>query len=55
MNSIQIQLKMNTIFMNSKNSEASDPHRQILNLTGNINLKKIDRYVAFSNLSIYYA
>ena len=25
--------KMNTIFMNSKNSKTSDPHRLLLNLT----------------------
>ena len=33
MNSIHIQYKMNTIFMNSKNSKISDSHRLILNLT----------------------
>ena len=33
---------MDTIFMNSKNSEVSDPHRLLLNLTDKINLKKSD-------------
>ena len=33
---------MDTIFMNSKNSEISDPHRLLLNLTDKINLKKIE-------------
>ena len=33
---------MDTIFMNSKNSEISDPHRILLNLTDKINLKKSD-------------
>ena len=33
---------MNTIFMNSKNSETSDPHRLLLNLTDKINLKRTD-------------
>ena len=42
---------MDTIFMNSKTSKTSDPHRQ--NLTDKINLKS-DKYVALSNLSIYY-
>ena len=42
---------MNTIFMNSKNSKASDPHRLLINLTDKINLK---RSVTLSNLSIYY-
>ena len=44
----------NTIFMNSKNSKTSDPHRLLLNLTDKINLKRSDKYVALSNLSIYY-
>ena len=33
---------MDTIFMNSKNSETSDPHRLLLNLTNKINLKRTD-------------
>ena len=31
---------MDTIFMNSKNSETSDPHRLLLSLTDIINLKR---------------
>ena len=31
---------MNTIFMNSKNSKTSDPHRLLLNLTDKIYLRK---------------
>ena len=45
---------MDTIFMNSKNSKTSDSHRQLLNLTDNINLKIRDKYVALSHLRIYY-
>ena len=45
---------MDTMFMNSKNSKISDPHRLLLNLTDKINLKRSDKYVALSNLSIYY-
>ena len=45
---------MNTIFMNSKNSKTSDPHGLLLNLTDKINFKRSDKYVALSNLSIYY-
>ena len=37
---------MDTIFMNSKNSETSDPHRLLLNLANRMNLKKSDKYVA---------
>ena len=40
--------------MNSGKSKTSDPHRLLLNLTGKINLKKSNKYVALSNLSIYY-
>ena len=45
---------MNTIFMNSKKSEAFDPHKILLNLTDKIKLKRCDKYVALSNLSMYY-
>ena len=40
--------------MNSENNKTSDPYRQLLNLTDNIDLRKKDKYVALSNLSIYY-
>ena len=45
---------MDTTFMNSKNSGTSDPRRLLLNVTDKINLKRSDKYVALSNLSIYY-
>ena len=45
---------MDTIFMNSKNSKASNPHRLLPNLTDKINLNKSGKYVALSNLNIYY-
>ena len=40
--------------MNSKNSKAPDPHRLLLNLLDKISLKRSDKYVTLSNLSIYY-
>ena len=40
--------------MNSKNSKRSNPHRLLLNLTDKIDLRRKDKYIAFSNLSIYY-
>ena len=40
--------------MNSGNSKTSDPHRLLLNISDKINLKGSDKYVALSNLSIYY-
>ena len=35
---------MNTIYMNSKNSQISDPHRLLLNLTENMFLYQILAY-----------
>ena len=45
---------MDTILIISENSKTSDPHRLLPNLTDKINLKRSDKYVALSNLSIYY-
>ena len=39
--------------MNFGNKKISDPHRLLLNLVDKINLKRSDKYVAISNLSIY--
>ena len=43
---------MNAIFMNSDNSKTSDPHRPLLNLTDKIDLRRKDKYIALSNISI---
>ena len=40
--------------MNSENSKTSDPRSLLLNLTGKIDLRRKGKYVALSNLSIYY-
>ena len=40
--------------MNSENSKTSDPQRLLLNLPDKINLNRGYKYVALSNLSIYY-
>ena len=40
--------------MNSENSRTSDPHSLLLNLTDKIHLRRKDKYIALSNLSIYY-
>ena len=45
---------MDTIFMISKNSKTSEPYRLFLNLTDKINLKRSDKDVSLSTLSIYY-
>ena len=43
-----------TMFMNSENSKISNPHRLLLNLTDKIDVRRKDKYIALSNLSIYY-
>ena len=40
--------------MNSKNGKTSDLHRLSLNLTDKITLKRSDKHVTLSNLSMYY-
>ena len=40
--------------MDFKSSKTSDPHKLLFNLTDKINLKRIDKYVALSDLSIYF-
>lgn len=46
-------MKMVTIFINSKNSKISDPHRLLLNLKDKINLKGNNKYVALLHLNFY--
>ena len=45
---------MDTIIVNSENRKTSNPHRLLLNLSEKINLKRNDKYVPLSNISIYY-
>ena len=40
--------------MKSENIKKSDPRRLLLNLSDEINLKRSDKYITLSNLSIYY-
>ena len=40
--------------MNSKNGKACNPHRLLLNLSNKINLKRSNKYIDLSNLSMYY-
>ena len=44
---------MDTIYVSSENSKASDPSRLLLNLSDKLNLKRSDRYVVLSSLIIY--
>ena len=45
---------MDTIFMNSENSKTSEPHVLILKLTDKLSLRRGEKIIALSNLSIYY-
>ena len=45
---------METIFMNSRNSKTSEPHRFSLDLTDKRNLKDPKKNMALTNLSIFY-
>ena len=45
---------MDTVFMNSENSKTSEPYVLILNLTDKVNLRRGEKSVALSNLSMYY-
>ena len=45
---------MDTIFMNSDNSQASKPHILKLKLTRKLDLRIGEKVIALSNLSIYY-
>ena len=45
---------MDTIFLNSENSRTSEYHVLVLKLTDNLDLKRGQKSVALSNLSIYY-
>ena len=47
-------IKMDTIFMNSKNSQTSKPHVLILKFTDKLDLRRGENRIALSNLSIYY-
>ena len=40
--------------MNSKNSKTSKPYVLVLNLTDKLDIRRSDKYVALSNLSICY-
>ena len=44
MNSIKLQNRMDTIFINSRNSKTSDLYRLLINLSDKINLKRSEKY-----------
>ena len=46
---------MDTIFVISEKSNTSNRNRMLLNHSDKISLKRSDKYVALSSLSIYYS
>ena len=47
-------IKMDTIFMNSKNSQSYKPHVLILKFNDKLHLRRGENRIALSNFSIYY-
>ena len=47
-------MKMDTMFMNPENSKTSKPHVLIFKLNDKLDLRRGDKSVVLSNLSIYY-
>ena len=45
---------MDTIYMTSENSKTSGLHRLLISLSDGINSQWTNKYVALSNISIYY-
>ena len=51
---LRLIIKIDTIFMNTKNSQTSKPHVLTLKFTGNLDLRRGKNIIALSKLSIYY-
>ena len=45
---------MNTIFMKSENNKTSEPQLLTINFTDKLDLRRGEKIIALSNLSIYY-
>ena len=45
---------MSTIFINSENSKTSKPHILMLKLANELDLRRDEKILALSNLSVYY-
>ena len=54
LNKIASKLKMDTIFMNSEKSKTSESHILILKPIDKLDLRKGEKIITLSNLSIYY-
>ena len=51
MNSIKLENRMDSIFMNSGNSKTFDPHRLLLNLSDKANLKQVKNMLLYQILA----
>ena len=51
---VNIFSKMETIFINTKNSKTNEPHKFRLSLSDKFNLKNPNKNIALGNSSIYY-
>ena len=49
----QSVIKLDTIFMKPEKSKTSEPHVLILKLTDKLDLRRGEKIIASSNLSIY--
>ena len=45
---------MDAMFMSFRNSRSFDPYRLLLNLSNKIDIKRSDKSIALSDLSVYY-
>ena len=45
---------METIFINTKNSKAKEPHEFVLNLPSILDVRGSNKHAILQNLSIYY-
>ena len=45
-------IKRDTIFMNSENGNTSEPHLLILKVTDKLDLRRVEKIITLSNLSI---
>ena len=45
---------MQTKFLNTENSETSQPHVLVLNLSQRLDLRSSSKHIVLKNLSIYY-
>ena len=53
--SLELIIKMETFFMNSKNSKTNKPYKFKYDLIDKLDLRNPNKNMALANLSIYYS